>query len=105
MRGLPSHEELQYKAAYVLGLATNNEQNVKLLLGESTIGALCAALKVWRDSPDVCREVFTALSKMGAWECAHRQLSHEGAMDDYLALVNIHADCEEVMAPASSMLE
>merc|ERR1711988_1792285 len=105
MRGLPMHEELQYKACLILGLATNNETNVKLLLGECSIGAVCNSLNTWSRSVDVCREGFTALSRMGTWEHAHRQLSHEGALDNYMNLVTIHAAEEEVMAPACSMLE
>jgi len=105
MRGLPMHEELQYKSCIVLGQATNNETNVKLLLGEATIGAICNSLNNWKMSIDVCREGFQALSNIGAWEAAHRQISHEGALDSYMSLVGIHVNCEEVMAPACSMLE
>jgi hypothetical protein len=105
MRGLPGHEELQYKSCIILGLATNNEANVKLLLGEATIGAICNALNFWKDSEDVCREGFTALARMGTWELAHRQLVHEGVLDNYMNLVSIHTNNEEVMSAASQVLE
>merc|ERR1711988_2098744 len=105
MRGLPMHEELQYKACIVLGLATNNETNIKLLLGETTIGAIVSSLGYWKDSEDVCREGFNALARMGTWEAAHRQLLHEGVLDEYMKLVSIHADDELVMAGAAQVLE
>jgi len=105
IRGLPSHEELQFKALLILGLATNNENNIKLILQEATIGAICASMDLWYNSPDVCREGFHTLSQIGTWEASHKQLSHEGALDSYIRLTDIHLNCEEVLGPASSLLE
>jgi len=105
IRGLPSHEELQHKAINVLALATNNEINVKLILAEPTIGAICNSMNIWNKSIEVCSEGFTTLARIGTWECAHRQLSHEGALDDFKSLCITHADDVGVLAPAAALLE
>jgi len=105
MRNLASHEELQFKSTIVLGLATSNEANIKLLLSEPSIGAIVHAMNIFPHSEDVAREGFTALARMGTWECAHRQLSHEGAFDNYIVIYNNHRECEAVMAPAAQLLE
>merc|ERR1711988_97539 len=104
MRGLVTHEELQFKGAIILGLATNSEIAVNLLLRAPSLGTIVSAMDAWPDSEDVIREGFVTLAAMTSWSISKRQVMHEGVFGQFRMWAEAHLDNEDVIAPACSLI-